>query len=488
MNLFKKALVASAIVTACGTANAADLTQPDKTFSTEGVALIDTNTQATLTTAPGTFTNTRIIVRELMDASDEISLTFSKGVLISTVELGVVTDSAATNTVSASTAANGVMGVDYGTGDFELTLVGITTVAATGITTVKLKVKTGTTIGANDSFEIFLDAINLPASGVATVDYSAVSGISGDPKDTTGNNTASLVKKESQYGASVTAAKVLNGLIERESQVTFTSGSVLGKTSNDTADTFEVKITDNQALELAVTASLAKLTVTGNFADDSTPSAVDYLVTATGIAGGYAGAYTTAAAAGALSDKVQTVTNTDSVGAGVADTITVKIDANDNKILPQSYTVEVAVDTDLSTAANAFTPLLASTSVGEWEIDATLVNLPYVPVNFDGLNSIVHMTNKSGSAVDVMVSGYSLEADGSSETYSQVSLVTIPAYSMVKVDGKNDIAAAFSITDPTKLNVTFNIGATKDSVDVYAFSNTSNGRTEISNSTQKAIK
>jgi hypothetical protein len=254
MNLFKQTLVASAIVTACGAVNAADLTQPDVTFSKEGVALIDTNTQATLTTVAGTYTGTRIIVREVMDASDEISLTFSKGVDL-TNATPVVFGS------PAAAPAAGQFAVDYGTGTFELEQVSVTTVSATGITTVKLKVKTGSTLNANDSFEIKLDAISLPASGVATVNYSAVSGITGLAKDTTGNNSALLIRQQSQYGASV--SKVLDGLIEREEQVSFIENGDFYKSSVSYLDSFEVIITDDQNLELAVAAAVSRITVTG---------------------------------------------------------------------------------------------------------------------------------------------------------------------------------------------------------------------------------
>jgi hypothetical protein len=465
MNLFKKALVASAIVTACGSVNAADLTTPSTVFSKEGLAA------ETGSVTSGTALSTRVIVREQLEAGDKMFLTFSKGVDV---------DSAP---AKGKAPAVGQIGYDYGSGDFTFTATAGTTNPTTGVTVITLEVDTGETIDANASFEIFVDSGSIAVANVdtASVTYTAQSGLGDNPaKDTTGNNGTTLVQSKSQYSATITAAKKLDGLIEREAMTTFTENGV-----TDETDTFEIKITDDVSLPLALktTDQSSIIKLIGNLEDNATVPG-QYTVTAAATTG----TAVIAPATGVAQGTFALITTPGNTTTGLANTFTVEIDTNGLVIKASEYTVDVSADTDNGITTDSPVALIAGGSVGEFEVDATIVNLPYVPVNFDGLNSIVHMTNKTGTAVDVMVSAYSLEADGSSETYAQTSLVTIPAYSMKKVDGKTDIAAAFSITEPTKLNVTFNLDATKDAVDIYAFSNTSNGRTEISNSTQKGIK
>jgi hypothetical protein len=244
MNLFKQTLVASAIVTVCGTVTAADLTMPSQIFSTEGLAA---ETGPGLTT--GTLVSTRIIVREQLEATDKIYLNFSKGITITGVTAG-------------ATPTGGNLGINYGSGDFTVTG-SVASTNAAGETVVTLEVDTGETIDVNSSLEIILDSANFAKLnvGTASVSYSAVSGIDGSAKDTSGNNSALLIRQQSQYGASV--SKVLDGLIEREEQISFIENGDFFKSSESYLDSFEVIITDDQNLELAVAAAVSRITVTG---------------------------------------------------------------------------------------------------------------------------------------------------------------------------------------------------------------------------------
>jgi hypothetical protein len=192
MNLFKKALVASAIVTACGSVNAADLTTPSTVFSKEGLAA------ETGSVTSGTALSTRVIVREQLEAGDKMFLSFSKGVDVDSAPL------------KGKAPAVGQIGYDYGSGDFTFTATAGVTNPTTGVTVITLEVDTGETIDANASFEIFVDSGSIAVANVdtASVTYTAQSGLGDNPaKDTTGNNGTTLIQSKSQYGATITAAK-----------------------------------------------------------------------------------------------------------------------------------------------------------------------------------------------------------------------------------------------------------------------------------------
>lgn len=98
MKFFKKALVASAILAATGTVNAADITDATVKTSAQGIEVY---------TAVNTDTSTlRVIVREQLEAGDLITLKFGAGVDTT----GITVD-----TLPAAGAA-GTLDINYGSG------------------------------------------------------------------------------------------------------------------------------------------------------------------------------------------------------------------------------------------------------------------------------------------------------------------------------------------------------------------------------------
>jgi hypothetical protein len=120
-------------------------------------------------------------------------------------------------------------------------------------------------------------------------------------------------------------------------------------------------------------------------------------------------------------------------------------------------------------------------NAGEWKLDATVINVPYFPVGYAGTSTSIHLANETGSEVDVIVSAI----DDSGTVYPAVNLGAKLAAETVTKVGQSAIMSLFSITDPTKLSVTFNIDADDGDVNGYAFTSSESGRAQLANSQQK---
>jgi len=461
MSFFKKALVASAIVGACGVANAADVTDGTVKYSAQGV-------QAAAAAAAET--SLRVIVRQQLEAGDEITLVIGKGVA------GLTAFAVDGSGDATATTTDNQLGIVYGSGTYKLTPVSISTDAA-GVTTAKLVVKTGDPVTKDSSFEVQVRAANvsLANAGSSTVTYSAKSGIDGTAKDTTGDNTGLLIVTQDQYGAAVKTK--LNGVIEREAQKTFISGSA----ASDDEDTLVITLSDNQALNSKAAGALVQATVTvyGDFSS-ATIAGTGSSTSADDVIG---------AVAIAADKKSASFTVTDTVAAnGIAGDVTLNLDNATGVIKASEFTTTVSIDADTGITTNTAQVALDKAAAGEWEVDATIINVPYFPVGFEGTSTSVHFSNRHSNAVDVIVSAVTLEADGTHVTHAPVDLgMDLAANSVTKV-GQQMIMDLFSITAGTKMSVTFNVDGDADKVNAYAFTSSEVGRTEISNSQSNGIK
>ncbi|WP_462164587.1 hypothetical protein [Pseudoalteromonas xiamenensis] len=384
MKLFKQALLASAILGAFG-AQAADLTDAVTKTSKQGLE-VGTAAKSSL----------RVIVREQLEAGDRVTLTFGKGVT------GITSVTTNSNGEAIQSGANNQLGIVYGSGTFKIKPISTTTTS--GVTTVVLEVMTGDPITKDSSFEIEVPGINIEKTKAAeaTVTYSATSGLNGNAKDTTGKATGSFVVLADQYGASV--ATKANGVITRSPATTFTSGGIAG--SNTTlgtavnADTIVLKITDDQNLLSAASGVNVQATVTieGDFSGD---------IDATSVAITAANSAAVIANKTIASDKKSlSFTLTDQAsGAGIADSYTIELDhTGDGKTIKATeFKATVVVDADSSSATNTKQEALVKADAGEWVLDATIINIPYFPVGFEGVNTSVHFANETSSDVDVII-------------------------------------------------------------------------------------
>lgn len=463
MNFFKKALIATAVAGTFGVVHAADLTDAVVAHSVQGLEVTG-----------AADSSVRVIVREQLEAGDLITLVFGEGV--DTTGLTVDVD---------GTPNAGDLNIIYGSGTYTLK-----EHADTDLTknTLVLEVETGDPVTKDSSFEVSVPAAGYVVSKVAqaTVTYSAESGLTGNPKDLTGDNVGLLITTEDQYAAKVKTP--FNGVVERVNQVTFESkGDVFANANNDATldDGVLFDITDNQNLLNAITGAGSELTVkiTANVKD-------------------YAANMLTAEAALLQSDKTAVA-----VGAGAAtmaktsDTVaTIVIGADNTAVASANEFEDFYAVLTAPVAAGKTLPItsfeadvefdfggasvfkVSDLDAGQWKLDATVINVPYFPVGYDGTTTSIHLSNESAAAVDVIVSAI----DNNGVVYDSVSFGEIDAETVTKVS-QAKIMSMFDITDATKLSVTFNIDADEGEVNGYAFSSSAAGRAQLANSQQKGM-
>jgi hypothetical protein len=463
MNFFKKALIATAVAGTFGVVHAADLTDAVVAHSIQGLEVTG-----------AADSSVRVIVREQLEAGDLITLVFGEGV--DTTGLTVDVD---------GTPNAGDLNIIYGSGTYTLKQHADTDLTKN---TLVLEVETGDPVTKDSSFEVSVPAAGYVVAKVAqaTVTYSAESGLTGDPKDLTGDNVGLLITTQDQYAATVKTP--FNGIIERVNQVTFESkGDLFANASNDADvdDGVLFDITDDQSLLNAVAAAGSELTVklTANVKDynaDMVTATEAVLLQSdkTAVAAG-AGAATM----GKTSDTVATIVigadNTAATSANEFEDFYAVLTAPSaaGKTLPVT-SFDADLEFDFGGAA-AFK--VSDLDAGEWKLDATVINVPYFPVGYDGTSTSIHLANESASDVDVIVSAI----DNNGMVYTGVNLGAKIAGETVTKVSQATIMSLFDITVPTKLSVTFNIDADDGEVNGYAFSSSAAGRAQLANSQQK---
>jgi len=459
MKLFKKALLATAIFGAMG-AQAADVSDAVKFTSAEGFAV---------SVASGLSDDraVRVIVREKLEAGDRITLQFGKG----------FGDNITSVAAYSATLATGEMAINNGTADYTFTVDAVESDFAKG--KVVLELDTGYTVELDESFEVVVAADTFETTATqanATVTYSAVSWKDGSAKDTTGDNTGSFLKFANQYSATVKTA--LDGVIERKDGVKFISGFPTG---NEDADTLVLTLKDNTALLDSVkAASVTTFKLAGDFSD------FDKTITT-----GAVPDVTIASSAGdtiavtAFTDSVLTFTVTDEATTpGIAGDITVTLDNATRIAVPERIkATSFALNGDVSYGLPATASVFANAPAGKWIVDATIINVPYFPVGFEGVSTSVHFANEGSKDVNVIMTAI----DDKGNEYKAFDMGDLAANTVTKYK-QTDIMSAFGITAKTKLSVTFNIDATDGVVNAYAFSSTAAGRQALVTSQEKGIK
>jgi len=453
MNFFKKALVATAVVASFG-ATAADLTDAVTAHSIQGLEVNGASDSSV-----------RVIVREQLEAGDKITLTFGEGV--ATTGLTVDAD---------GTATTGELNVVYGSGTYTLKEHADTDLANNILV---LEVETGDPVTKDSSFEVQVPkaAYDITKTALSTVTYSAESGLTGDPKDTTGDNVGVLITTATQYGATVKSR--LDGIVERTNKLTFTeNGEDAGEVISVNKDTLIVDITDDQTLLSAISFS----TVTGTFDVEIDGNFTDFANT--DIITASQGDDTCAAET--VTATKMTVTCAAGVDAAV-DGFTVEMtkQAAASSVLPAT-SFDTDLEVDFGGADNL--SLLSSEDSGAWKIDATIINVPYFPVGYTGVQSTVILANEGTVATDVIVTA--IDQNGTEYGPVNLNIATafssdLPAKTVSKV---SDVLLMDLLGAPasTKLSVTFNIDASKDTVNAYAYTQKDGtGRSEVSTSQQR---
>jgi hypothetical protein len=446
MNLFKKALVASAVVASFGASATATLSSTPAQLSAEGVAdgIVATNQNITFDVVVGT----------LHPAASTITLEFD-----ATVDLDGLTGGAVTNTPANGTGTAGNVTFDYGTGSFTFDNVVITDNDQTKgeKDTISFDINLGNPLTADSAFRITLGDNVVDLSGAANVAYSAVT--SGGDDIETGSGV--VAEEVSQFAFSVETA--LDKLIDRDDLTQYTDTTA--------TDTLSVTLSNDETLLAAMTAVSSILTISGDFtgvpaADMDAEIATVDLVAAEAINGD--------------EDEITiTLSAAEVVDNGDTDLDIIFTHAAGD--IPATGDVTVDVELDFTNGTAVAFDYKLGVAAGEWAIDATIINVPYFPVGFEGTSTSVHLSNEGASDVDVIVTAI----DNNGNTYGPLDLgMDLPGDTVTKVS-QTAIMSLFGLTESTKLSVTFNLDANDGVVNGYAFTSSEVGRTEISNSQLK---
>jgi hypothetical protein len=471
MKFFKKALIATAILGSVG-AQAATVSNSGLKLSAEGVMY-----KTPVTAQKLTFD---IVVDKDHPSASTITLAFDSNVDLTSA---LTCAGSVTQGVSAGKAVCGDIGFDYGTGSFTFDNVVIKNGDATKGETdsISFDVNLGNPLYANSAFRIVLGQHDFDTTvtgtnrvlvkGESTLDYSSVDAA----KVAIETGDGVIATEVSQYAYSVKTE--FDGIIERTAGLQFNPVAT---------DAFSYVLTNNLGLGLAITGSDTQVMLDGNFED------VNNFTTVTATVGSTVWSTST----GATETDTGTVTLTAAEHAAAPTTgtsayslspvVTVTVDGTTSiPVTGMINSKAVVVDNAGNNATKDF-PLgglviASNVDAGEWALDATIINVPYFPINYTATSTSVHIANEGSKNADVIVTAI----DNNGTEYGPTNLgFEANAVTVTKIS-QGVIATLFGITDPTKLSVTFNIDADAEDVSAHAFSQNEKGRSEVSNSQLK---
>jgi hypothetical protein len=450
--VFNASLLATAVAVSFG-ASAATFTSTPVKLSAEGVAA--GNTYVTPFAYDTTVANTH-------SAGSTIVLTFSDKVDLTALD-GTHTCS---NNVSAGTAicGSGALNFDYGTGAYTFDNVIIDKDAST----ITYSVNLGGPMLAGSAYRTTVTGAVI--SGASNVDFA--SDLAGTPIET---GTGAIATEHTQF--TVTLKQDIDGVVDRVNQDKFvtTSGSVYTNTSG------QVVIVDNAAaLEADATLVSAAVNLHADWSNRGT--------TASPIL--WSGADFT------LTDGVTPGTGTINAGKTVmsfassaAGTWGLSFDNSTTQMEPvtQSFNASATItfgdSMSVTTAATTNVSYQAETGFGEWRLDASVVNVPYLPVGY-GLSPNVEVANDSNatSEAEIIIEGF----DNAGNQYGPVTLTKKAAGKTVTKISEDDIMTAFGITGKAKLSVTFIIDADEDKVTLAPYYRENESRVNVMSDQYKA--
>lgn len=450
--LFNASLVALAVAGTFG-AQAATISSTPLQMSEQGVAagLVAENQDLTFD----------IVVDKEHPASSTITLTFDNKVDLDTLAAAV--GGVVTNDPAAGTGVSGDISFDYGTGSFTFDNVVVDTTTA-GAHKITFDVNLGNPILANSAFRVTLGGTKVDIAGASSLSYVA------NKADSTEIEIGSGVISETKDQYSYTVTTEYDALIDRTDRTQFIAADgSLGRT-----DLVGISLIDNaDNLAASVTTGKVDVALKGDFtglldADFTftTPAAPDAATTATLNADKDVLSLSIAAA-----DIATT-------GAANSYVVTFNSTVNTTEIPVTTFAGDVFV-----TGTNAYdtTAYTEATNVdhGEWALDASVVNVPYLPVGFETLSANVEYSNHSNTDAEVSITAF----DNEGEEYSGV-LPIAKAHTVTKYS-EAQIISALKVEGSKKLNITFISNADADKVSVVPYYRQGDSRVQTINDQYK---
>lgn len=475
MKLFKKALLATAIFGAVGV-NAAVLSSDALQLSAEGVAAGKLATSQPF--------EVDFVVKKLTPSASVITLTFDDNVDLSKLasaseaaDFGIVNDPAKgigkVGTIAADDVATPLLTFSYGTGSFTFDRL---TVDADD-NTIVFEVNLGNPVTAESAFRMSATALaEIDFKGASVINYSSVDA------DGVAIETGSGVLAETTTQFAFEVTKEFDGRIQRALQDRFVSNG--DDVDNATVDEATFYISNNEKLGAALTVASVDFVFEGNFDNKATGVADETKVAM------FTGLTSTATTPVALDSEFDSVTfSITGTDIGVAGTKVSKkpfsltytggADGADTATF-KAIPVTGGITAKAMVTADKGSPFYIATNVdaGEWALDAVIVNIPYFPVGFEGLDTSVHFANESANDAEVLVTAIDQAGKPYKGVLADLAGNTVTKYSQTK------IMEALKAPAGSKLSVTFNIDANEGNVQAYAFSNSGTGRQALVTSQQ----
>lgn len=451
--LFNASLVALAVAGSLSV-NAATLTPVDAATGQADVIKLSTEAVEVGLTSTGDLVFDTIVTKD-HSAGAEIVLSFSDKVDLSAVTSG------ACNAPTTGTFTCGSLSFNVGTGSFTFDAVDVDDVAKT----ISFNVNLGNPLVANSAFRTTIQ--NIVIGGASNIDYA--SNLGGAEIET---GSAVIATEASQYAFSV--ATQYNNRVERVNQDTF---ATFGASEDKNTDIAVVNLLDNAAdFDVAAETVGSDIQVNANlFQGDAVVA--DFTITnpTTGFAA--TGPTAVTSTGGDLVGFTSTLTDFGS------NATTFTFVSPDGDVIPLTA---VSIDAEVSYADNAGTPtktgdktLAQAADLGQWELDASVVNVPYLPVGFDSLSSNVEYSNHGSSAAEVSISAFDNNGNEYTGTLANAAPKTVTKYS------EADIMGALGITEATKLNITFISDADEENVSIVPYYRQGDSRVQSINDQYK---
>jgi hypothetical protein len=480
MKFFKKALVATAVVSAFG-AQAVTVSSSLTKISEEGLAAGNT---AVVASTGGKIFVLDFVVDKLTPAASTISLTFSKGVELDNVAtlsenvnnvVGTGVGIIDIDTAGGGGATNSFF--SYGTGSFTFDKFNVDTDNTDDKHVLSFDVNLGNPLTASSAFRLTLDDVD--TNGFDLGDTSAeVCYKSVDANDVLIEEGCSPISEVvSQFD--FTVEQKWDGKIERIDQTDF-SRQYDGADSDN--DTVKFKLGNDESLVAALLLADANITFDADFTGVVDGDLVD--------ANFGANPLTNAPTINVGEDEISfQVPNADfategaNAGTSVSGYVTFNAGVTPAVIIPQTGLIVATADFNVGTDSTTIIR-----AAGQWMLDATVINVPYLPVGYAdaGTFATVEIANDGTESANVMATFImNGVVDGVDALRSEsFDLGDVPANTVVKYSAAA-LATAFGIEGSAKLSVTFNIDAYAQDISAYATVQSGTGRSEVSNSQTK---
>lgn len=395
------------------------------------------------------------IVKKDHSAGSEIVLTFSEDVDLSGVVGGACSGlNSGTFECGGTTDANtdGLV-FDVGTGSFTFDAVTVDNTAKT----ISFNVNLGNPLIANSAFRTTIN--NIEIAGASDLDYA--SNLGGAEIET---GSALIATEASQYSFAVQTE--YNNRVERVNQETF---ATFASDEGALVDIARVNILD-KATEFDVAATTVDSDIKVS-ADLHLGGATEAAFAITGTTG----TVTKVEDAGKLVGFTSALTGLDATKATV---ITFTNPAN-TPIALTNFAIDAAVEYNDGASATGTKTLAQAADLGQWELDASVVNVPYLPVGYENLSSNVEYSNHGSSAAEVSISAFDNKGNEWNGTLANAAPKTVTKYS------EDDIMAALGITEATKLNITFISDADEENVSIVPYYRQGDSRVQSINDQYK---